>query len=78
MVQPNGHVRDGYTPWWARNVYACMEESNEQLLSGLGEENQREIELKLKVAGLSLQDDTYSPDRSGQWSTELVSWPKIE
>ena len=45
---------------------------------GLEKKTKERYELKLKVAGLSLQDDPYSPDRSGQWSIELVWWPKIE
>ena len=45
---------------------------------GLEKKTKERYELKLKVAGLSLQDDPYSSDRSGQWSTKLVSWSKIE
>ena len=59
-------------------MYACIIKRNEQLLSGLEEESQKVYELKLKVAGVSLQDDPYSLDRIGQWSTELVSWSKME
>ena len=54
------------------------EKMKEQLLSGLEEKNKKANELKLKVAGVSLQDDPCSLDRSGQWSTELISWPKME
>ena len=34
--------------------------------------------LKLELAGLTIQDDPYSPSRSGQWSSDVSHWPRIE
>ena len=48
------------------------------LLYGLEKKTKERYELKVKVAGWSSQDDPNLMDRSGQWSEELVSSPKIE
>ena len=34
--------------------------------------------MELEVAGLAIKDDPYSPSRSGEWSSDVRYWPKIE
>ena len=34
--------------------------------------------LKLEVAGLTIEDDPYSPKRGSEWSSDVRYWPKVE
>ena len=45
---------------------------------GLDRPSQERYILELEVAGLAIKDDPYSPSRSGEWSSDVRYWPKIE
>lgn len=47
-------------------------------VSSLDELSRKRYAQKLQVAGLSVKDDPYSPDRSGNWSPDVRLWPKVE
>ena len=44
----------------------------------LDKNSKERYQQKLELVGISLNDDPYSPDRSGEWSSDVRYWPKIE
>ena len=45
---------------------------------GLPKDARDRYEQKLFLSGLSLEEDPYSPNRSGEWSPDVAKWPSIE
>ena len=44
----------------------------------LDKSSKKRYQQKPELARISLKDDPYSPDRSGEWSSDVRYWPKIE
>ena len=45
---------------------------------GLAKDARDRYEQKLILSGLSLEEDLYSLNKSGEWSRDITRWPSIE
>ena len=70
-----------YTPKCKLHPFAgttCIADSMSRYFQSLDKRSKERYVLKLEVAGLTIKEDPYLPERDTEWSSDVRNWPKIE